>query len=105
MVDSSGRCWARALSREEWSLGALRNNNRSQCLEELPRHASCAFITPCSLNLSPEERWGGGGDKLRYAPVVSGRKGGGPGTERRWMIEKGWKAVFPRVLRLGVPPA
>lgn len=49
-----------ALSREEWSLGALRNNNRSQCLEELPRRASCAFITPCSLNLSPEERWGGG---------------------------------------------
>ncbi len=58
---SSGRCWARALSREEWSLGALRNKNRSRCLEELPRHASCAFITPCSRTLSPEERGGGGG--------------------------------------------
>jgi hypothetical protein len=85
MVDSSGRCWARALSREEWSLGALRNNNRSQCLEELPRHASCAFITPCSLNLSPEERLGGGGGTSNGThPLyqaekgeVPARKGGG----------------------------
>jgi len=66
-----------ALSREEWSLGALRNNNRSQCLEELPRRASCAFITPCSLNLSPEERWGGGGG------------GTSNGTPRFYKAEKG----------------